>query len=360
MPADKNAPDGRDVCQIVIDHACELIAESGVRATTLRAVGQRSGINFSTIAQLFGSKEELIAACFQRTVLRDHERTDALMAEAGPDFGSVDHIANYLWAICEEAAGHRRRETIVLAELLVHGAEQPRLDAIAAAWIEQRRQRIESMLGRDRAHQRSSIITRVLIAESIFMAACHSSARYRIEARSAFAAALVRLIEAPLRGEEASANTAASEVAVPPTRTGRSGSAREGIVDATADLIAERGLDAVTNRSVAARAKVSLALTTYHFASLSALRFEGIELLATRLLDHPMPTAPTIARGIVEVLLACARGGLPSDHALALWRHRVVLSETPHAVSDPDCLQLGANCFAAWDFGEALTELLRV
>lgn len=66
----------------------------------------------------------------------------------------------------------------------------------------------------------------------------------------------------------------------------QSGEAREAILNATRELLAERGLPRVTLRQVAERADVQPALVNYYFGSKRGLLREVVRGVATRVREH--------------------------------------------------------------------------
>ena len=93
---------------------------------------------------------------------------------------------------------------------------------------------------------------------------------------------------------------------------------REAILDAALALIAERGTEQLTHRSVAQEAGVPLGSTTYYFASRDELVREAFRRYVVRVLDllgeMSREQRPRDAAGLVELLVEIARrevsGGL--------------------------------------------------
>lgn len=86
---------------------------------------------------------------------------------------------------------------------------------------------------------------------------------------------------------------------------------REAILDAALEVIAERGTEEVTHRSVAARAGVPLGSTTYYFASRDELVREAFRRYVTRVVELLngilVERQPKDAAGIVDFLLEVVR-----------------------------------------------------
>ncbi len=80
---------------------------------------------------------------------------------------------------------------------------------------------------------------------------------------------------------------------------------RTAIVTATAELITEVGLEAITHRMVAARAEVPLGATTQYFATLDDLREAALHLLVARVDVQMQRTREVLAeRGASSSVLA--------------------------------------------------------
>jgi len=86
---------------------------------------------------------------------------------------------------------------------------------------------------------------------------------------------------------------------------------REAILDAALAVIAERGTEEVTHRSVAAEARVPLGSTTYYFASREELVREAFRRYVTRVLallsEMLAESRPSDAAELVEFLVEVAR-----------------------------------------------------
>jgi AcrR family transcriptional regulator len=126
-------------------------------------------------------------------------------------------------------------------------------------------------------------------------------------------------------------------------------SARDRILDAVIEVIAERGIGSVSNRRVAAVASVSLGSLTYHFPSQEQLlrealrRYVGaeigrIELAAEGIRDRDL--GPEQLGAEIERLTALAAGGpgLLAELELHLY-----------AARDPELQEASAECFEAYE-----------
>lgn len=135
--------------------------------------------------------------------------------------------------------------------------------------------------------------------------------------------------------------------------------ARERILRATLELIADGGVAAVTNRRVAALADVSLGSLTYHFTSQTQLLRESLLLYVEeetvrreRIADDLASRKPTVAEVAQEIeRLATSAPDIPQQIA-ELELHL-------QAARDPDLRDASQRCFAAHEHiaAAALTAL---
>ncbi|HWM07658.1 MAG TPA: TetR family transcriptional regulator [Actinophytocola sp.] len=84
---------------------------------------------------------------------------------------------------------------------------------------------------------------------------------------------------------------------------------RQALVEAAAELLVERGFDAVRHRAVAERAGLPLSSTTYYFGSLdelvtAAVEHHGrVELVRGKALLAALPTRPRGAASVIDLVL---------------------------------------------------------
>src|SRR5215471_2054704 len=122
-----------------------------------------------------------------------------------------------------------------------------------------------------------------------------------------------------------------------PAARSRSLPRREVILDAALGLIAERGTEQLTHRSVAEAAGVPLGSTTYYFASRDELVREAFRRYVVRVLDElrAMLRAahPRDAAGLAELLVEIARRETSGD-----WRWSLIVEHELmlRAVRDPE------------------------
>jgi AcrR family transcriptional regulator len=267
----------------IIDETTALLAEAGVRGATLRKIGARCGVNFARLVTRYGGKDQLLAACFADVVERDLEQLGVIAEELARV--GTDNPTAFLWALCEDAGGGQRCDHLVLTELLL-ASTRPDLNAIFRQWLVRRHAILGGMAttcGIDPLV--FDILGLILLMECGFAVSNYSSVTYRLIAGSGFKEAVARLSGRSLAidGEELAEIAGGYYInhgdPAPMQRQGETGSAAQGknqIIAAAAAILQEEGVDRLTNRAVARRAGVSLALTTYHFPAINELVVAGL------------------------------------------------------------------------------------
>lgn len=114
---------------------------------------------------------------------------------------------------------------------------------------------------------------------------------------------------------------------------------RYALVAAAAELLSEGGFDAVAHRSVARRAGLPLASTTYYFASLDELLVSAVEhidldeagRLRARVTDLPKRrrSTETTAELLVDLLVGPVSGTGPNPHLISRYERRIACARLP-------------------------------
>jgi AcrR family transcriptional regulator len=138
-----------------------------------------------------------------------------------------------------------------------------------------------------------------------------------------------------------------SVIASPAAGTAVATDARERILRSTLELIASGGIAAVTNRRVAATARVSLGSLTYHFASQAQLLRESLllyveeETLRREQIARELTAEEPDLERVAEVVEQLAT--TPSDITWQIAELELHL----HAARDPELRAASKRCFAA-------------
>jgi len=343
-----------DLRQRILDEAIGLLASGGIRGATLRDVAGRCGVGLAAISSLFGNKDALIAACFAEVVRGDIDRLETIVAECAEMQVAGDILPSFLWVACEEAGGLRRTQMLVLLELLLSAPSSPQFAGLCREWLVARRdalRRAGTAAGVEA--QAMDVLGLHLLSESSFAISCAASASYLHLARVGFLEAALLLTGQECAPEGPGVKALAQRFFADPGNSpaengaapkGRGAESRARIVDAAASIIEADGLSAITNRAVADRAGVSLALTTYHFKSIADLSFSGIVRVfekvnagftgtpgeAQQVIDaverfrtrQPTGVEKLASRGMVEISMAAARGLADPALGLAIRQQR--------------------------------------
>ena len=378
------------------------VARAGVRGATFRDIGQACDVNIATIANLFDNKEGLVSECFARVVEDEGVYLAGLLEETRALAAEPRLLADLLWLLIEDAAGARWSQTAVLLELLLAAPGNATYRAHARRWLVTRRdffRALAEIAGVDR--ERLDTLGLQLLTETTFAVSCFGSAAYRMAARLSLRWLAARLTDGRAPAEvEAGMLTLASTFYVsepdpdsPDASRGRSRQNRAAVsrakmIDAAAAIIEHDGLAAVTNRAVAERAGVSLALTTYHFDTVNELAFAGAVRVFQKVCrglggDASQPVdrtrdihsrddlaaygrelamtpaaggARNINRGMVEISLAAARAPDFDGLGLGMRRQRGVITYAMmRRLDEAAPSRAAAAVFAMWGAALNLT-----
>jgi AcrR family transcriptional regulator len=124
--------------QEIVDVALELLANRGMRASTLQEIAARVGISAPGVLHHFGSKENLLIAVLEERDKRDLEAAAAWAAALRP--GERGHLTSMQAAVerTKAAPGLARLYTVLAAE-----ATEP--DHPAHEWFRRRYERIREL-----------------------------------------------------------------------------------------------------------------------------------------------------------------------------------------------------------------------
>lgn len=297
--------------QRAIEATAALLAEKGIKGTSLRDIAQAAGVNAGNLASYFGSKERIVAECFRQTVAAHLQQVRTLFDEAMALALPAEYGANILWTLCEAGGTHSRTATLVLGEMILAAEGSPLFSEILSGWVAERR-RLFRDWGRSIGIPTVAVDALALLtfSESCFYLSCGHALRYRIVAmgslaelfelcsgtRPAGAAASLPDLARPFFTRDLLPASDAGEDAVG-ART------RAQIIEAAADIVGQEGLDGVTGRGVAQRAEISLGLISYHFPSVTNLALAGLNRLLERVIeeiDDPQMRLPVIERLLDE------------------------------------------------------------
>lgn len=293
--------------QRAIDATAILIAEKGIKGTSLREIGLAANVNFGNLTSFFGGKERIVAECFRQSAQANLQRMQAFFAEAAGLALPAGYGARLLWDMCETGGTRYRTETLVLCELVLSAQGNPLFAEILAGWFTGRVQAFREWgqsLGLTAAA--SDALNLVTLSETCFYLSCGGSLLYRLVAMDSLAELVAICSGASLAGGFKSlphlAHSFFSQVRPPASDAGKEAvgaSTRAQIVEAAADIVAEHGMDGVSARLIAQRADISLGLISYHFPSITNLALAGLNRLLERVIeemDDPATRNPVLER----------------------------------------------------------------
>jgi AcrR family transcriptional regulator len=294
--------------QRAIDATASLIAEKGIKGTSLREIGLAANVNFGNLTSFFGGKERIVAECFRQNAQANLQRMQVFFAEAAGLALPAGHGASILWDMCETGGTRYRTETLVICELVLSAEGNPLFAEILAHWFAGRVQAFRQWgqsIGLTAAA--SDALNLVTLSETCFYLSCGRSLLYRLVAMGSLAELVAICSGARLAGGSENlpdlAHRFFSQAARPPaTDAGKEAvgaSTRAQIVEAAADIVAEHGMDGVSARLIAQRAAISLGLISYHFPSITNLALAGLNHLLERVIeemDDPATRNPVLER----------------------------------------------------------------
>jgi AcrR family transcriptional regulator len=293
--------------QRAIDAAGRLIAERGIKGTSLREIGLAANVNFGNLTSYFGGKDRIVAECFRQATEANLQRLQAFLGEAAGLSLPAEYGPSILWDICQTGGTRYRTETLVIAELVLSCDGNPLFRDILASWF-CRRTRAFRDWGKSigLAPEACDALNMVTLSETCFYLSCGRSLLYRLVASGSLTELFALCSNAMTADHSESlpelADKFFSDARPPATDAGKEAvgaSTRAQIIDAAADIVAEYGMDGVTSRLVAQKADISLGLISYHFPSITNLALAGLNRLLERVIeqmDDPETRNPILER----------------------------------------------------------------
>lgn len=137
---------GREAVELaLIEAACDLLAEVGPRATTVRDIASRAGVNHAQVHHYFGGKRALLCQAMEHMARQHHEAVRALSKGPVPPPLTLPEDQRYWWATVRatiegdlELAGVEVASGVsVIRDVLEHvtshfGLTEPSLDVKAS------------------------------------------------------------------------------------------------------------------------------------------------------------------------------------------------------------------------------------
>jgi AcrR family transcriptional regulator len=134
--------------QLILQEANELLLECGYHDTSIDDIAARVGISKGTVYQHFGSKEEIVAALFQRGMLKVLETLEAIFSSQGTPREKLDAVIRALYSNMDHQ--HFRLMGTLLSSPEFHKHMEERRRIMGELWAEPRR-RVTALLEEGKA-----------------------------------------------------------------------------------------------------------------------------------------------------------------------------------------------------------------
>lgn len=269
----------------LIEAARMLVAEGGLRGLSLRAVSAASGWTLGEIAYRVGKKEDLVA----RLVEAEREKEARLQATWRSRLSHVKKFADaeleaVVAAYLDDVAARHHSATMLWDALLLEACLDPAVSSFMTPWIAERAAFWQTLLaGRHAdADTMARAITAYVAGEQLYTVVLGADPEYRLVRH----ACIHRLCGAILKSETAGSVMLFDSILDqhrprPVQSAGMSARAR-GVAEAASRLMLEKGVAAITHRSVAAELGQTPSAVLHHFRTPAELVRAGIEALYLR------------------------------------------------------------------------------
>ncbi len=136
MPSVRSKAQQRpDTRRRLLDAAVDVLAEDGMGAFTHRVIEQRAAVYHGATTHFFGTRDQLIDAVFEHLFALDHGRLDSHYdVPTNPAALTDPDAVRRMLRGGVGALFDSRREAIARYQLVVHAAQQPRLQESLGRW----------------------------------------------------------------------------------------------------------------------------------------------------------------------------------------------------------------------------------
>jgi AcrR family transcriptional regulator len=313
-------PDGYsandDVAALLIEASFDLVAKGGWGDFSLRAVADSIGAAGSAASHRFGDRAGLVTAVCDAAIARERAQMESFLPGVEVEGGEALTAVLYAWL--EERLRKNCRQARACSELLLVSYRDPAFGAFGARWAQLCRRMIARLspgLPAEGARDLAGFLS-VEIANWLL---CAPDPEFRLTGKEA----LRRVVmlgggeTGPLPVHWLARALAAPDPPPPPALAGT----KLRIVEATAAIIADAGVQALTHREIARRSGASLSSLTYHFESLDDLTRHGFQQLFAP--AYPAPPMPGRAVVAYELALQALRDPLLAGLAAGVRRRLI-------------------------------------
>lgn len=273
------ASDRDDARARAVAAAMDIVAGHGLAALSVRDLAAAIGKSTTVIFNLFQTKAGVLVAMVEAAMEEDLAFHDAFLSQVDglilDQRRMVDITARYVLARAEPSARFARIwEEVLIDPEAAQAAREP-----LARWLAMRRGKLGDLLARDaRLARLGAVYLPYLLMEELYAAALARRLDYELLLRESLEGLIAMAFGEPSGGEAKVARwfTDALVLPEPPSRRYAPGSVKVRLLDIAADQILERGIGAVTNRTVTQAAGVSTSTILYHFADMRSFLAEAI------------------------------------------------------------------------------------
>lgn len=329
------SPDGHafedEVAGQLIEASFDLVAQGGWGDFSLRAVADSIGAAGSAASHRFGDRTGLIAAVCDAAIERERAQTDSFLP--GVEVQTGEELTAVLYAWLEERLRKNCKQARTCSELLLVSYRDPAFRSFGPRWVDLCRRMI-CRLDPSLDAEAGRAVAAFLAVEIACWLMCAPDPVFRLTGKEA----LRRMVmlkagePGPLPVLWLRRALAAAAPCPPPALNGT----KLKIAEATAAIIADAGVQALTHREIARRSGASLSSLTYHFASLDDLIRHGFWRLFAP--GAPAPSMPSRAVVAYELALQALRDPLLAPLAADVRIRMVRGLFEPMAGDDPQDL----------------------
>jgi AcrR family transcriptional regulator len=293
-----------EVAGLLVEASFDLLAKGGWGHFSLRAVAESIGAAGSAASHRFGDRAGLVAALCDAAVRRERQEMARFAPQVRVD--TNEELSAILYEWLEQRVRWNRKQARACAELLLVSYRDPACRGFGPAWSEACRDfvnRLHPALDAEAART----ITAFLSVEIVYWLLLADDPMFRLASREALGR-VIHVAARPqndLAGAPPPAFWFGQGLEQPDTRRSRPlTGTKQRIIEATAQIILECGVQAVTHREIAKRSDASLSSLTYHFESLTDLIRQGLQTIFTPVPPGSGTPPPMPYRAVVPYELA--------------------------------------------------------
>ena len=328
-------PDGYafedEVAGQLIEASFDLIAKGGWGDFSLRAVADSIGAAGSAASHRFGDRAGLVTAVCDAAIERERAQMETFLP--GVEVETGEELTAVLYAWLEERLRKNCRQARTCSELLMVSYRDPAFRSFGPRWVDLCRRMI-ARLSPGLGAEASGALAAFLSVEIAYWLLRAEDPVFRLTGREALRRMVMLGADepGPLPVLWLQRALDAPDTGKPLAFSGT----KLTIVEATAAIIADAGVQTLTHREIARRSGASLSSLTYHFESLNDLIRHGF----WRLFPPDAPTPSTPARAVVgyELVLQALRDPLLAPLAAGVRNRLIRGLFEPRDRGDPQVL----------------------